>query len=90
MEGPKGNFYGTTYAGGNGCTDGGCGTVLKFAGGQESVLYNFKDKLDGGYPSAGVVEDSNYNLYGTTKAGGDLNCTDYGQGCGVIFEITVN
>jgi uncharacterized repeat protein (TIGR03803 family) len=92
MEGPKGNFYGTTYAGGNGCTaGGGCGTVFKFsAGRKESVLYNFQGQSDGGFPAVGVVEDGNHNLYGTTEQGGDLNCKVYGQGCGVIFEITAN
>ncbi|HWY59766.1 MAG TPA: choice-of-anchor tandem repeat GloVer-containing protein [Terriglobales bacterium] len=92
MKGPKGNFYGATYTGGNGCTDaGGCGTVFKFsAGRKESVLYNFRGQSDGGLPAVGVVEDGNHNLYGTTEQGGDLNCTVYGQGCGVIFEITAN
>jgi uncharacterized repeat protein (TIGR03803 family) len=80
-----------TSSDGNGCIDGGCGTVFKFsAGGKESVLYNFKGQSDGGYPDVGVVEDSNYNLYGTTPLGGDPNCTTYGQSCGVIFEITAD
>jgi len=92
MEDANGNFYGTTsYAGRNPCTGGGCGTVFKFsAGRKESVLYNFRGQSDGGLPAVGVVEDSNHNLYGTTEQGGDLNCTVYAEGCGVIFEITAN
>jgi uncharacterized repeat protein (TIGR03803 family) len=91
MEGPEGTFYSTTYAGGNPCTGGGCGTVFKFsAGRKESVLYKFRGRSDGQFPAFGVVEDSNHNLYGTTEQGGDLNCKVYGQGCGVIFEITAN
>jgi uncharacterized repeat protein (TIGR03803 family) len=92
MEDPQGNFYGTTNAGGNGCAaHGGCGTVFKFSPGRkESVLYNFRGQSDGKFPTVGVVEDSNHNLYGTTEQGGNLNCTVYGQGCGVIFEITAH
>ncbi len=52
------------------------------AAGKESVLYNFKGQSDGDGPSAGVVEDSKGNLYGTTWAGGDHDC-------GVIFELTL-
>ncbi len=92
MEDPDGNLYGTTsYGGRNPCTGAGCGTVFKFSAGRKaSVLYNFPGQSDGGSPAVGVVEDSNHNLYGTTELGGDLNCKVYGQGCGVIFEITAD
>ena len=77
-----GNFFGTTLEGGDGCGGGGCGVAYKLsAAGKESVLYNFNGGSGGDGPSAGVVEDSKGNLYGTTWAGGDHDC-------GVIFELT--
>ena len=79
-----GNFSGTTLKGGDGCGGVGCGVAYKLsAAGKESVLYNFKGGSDGDGPSAGVVEDSKGNLYGTTSVGGDASCD-----CGVIFELT--
>lgn len=95
MKGPYGYLHGTTKIGGNGkCNDGlGCGLVFQLSPrGEESVSYNFQGGPDGAYPQVGLVEDSNYNLYGTTISGGDLNChSSYGDaGCGVIFEITAN
>jgi uncharacterized repeat protein (TIGR03803 family) len=88
IDDSHGNIYGTTRFGGNGCSGGGCGLVYKLtARGKESVLYNFKGQSDGGDPETGVVEDSKGNLYGTTLNGGDLSCGQFGQGCGVIFEL---
>ncbi len=61
-----GNLYGTTDSGGafNG------GTVFKIdAKNVETVLYSFTNGKDGGFPSAGVVRDSEGNLYGTTDIG---------------------
>lgn len=90
-------FYGTTFFGGNGgCPGvgkGGCGVVFKVTPkGVGSAFYNFKEKSDGGFPVAGVVEDSKGNFYGTTTSGGDFSCNPkygYGTGgCGVIFELT--
>jgi len=79
-----GNFSGTTLKGGDGCGGVGCGVAYKLsAAGKESVFYNFKGGSDGDGPSAGVVEDSKGNLYGTTSVGGDASCD-----CGVIFELT--
>src|SRR5258708_20779002 len=34
-----------------------------------SVLYNFGGAADGGDPYAGVIRDSNGNLYGTVRSG---------------------
>ena len=36
----------------------------------ESVLYSFTGRADGGSPYAGVIRDSEVNLYGTTTYGG--------------------
>jgi uncharacterized repeat protein (TIGR03803 family) len=62
-----GNIFGTTYTGGAA----NAGIVFKIdPGGHETVLYNFTEGSDGGYPLAGVIQDSAGNLYGTTVSGG--------------------
>jgi uncharacterized repeat protein (TIGR03803 family) len=61
-----GNLYGTTDTGGsfNG------GTVFKIdTKNIETVLYSFTNGNDGGFPTGGVVRDSEGNLYGTTDIG---------------------
>ncbi|HEV2177401.1 MAG TPA: choice-of-anchor tandem repeat GloVer-containing protein [Terriglobia bacterium] len=74
----NGNFFGTAVGGGTG----GQGVVFKVTtAGVESVLYNFTGGADGGYPEAGLVEDSAGNLYGTTFNGGS-------NGQGTVFEVT--
>jgi uncharacterized repeat protein (TIGR03803 family) len=70
----SGNFYGTTFVGGNGAPGGG-GTVFELArkpggGWKEKVIYSFKWNSDGLWPAAGLVRDSRGNLYGTTDFGG--------------------
>jgi uncharacterized repeat protein (TIGR03803 family) len=67
---PAGNLYGTTYAGGAGIS----GVVYELnTAGQETALYSFTNGADGGYTTAGVVRDSEGNLYGTTGYGGAAN-----------------
>lgn len=94
-----GSFYGTTSAGGgNGCSPGmgevggGCGTVFKIQrDGTETVLYAFTGGIDGGQPEGTLVLDSEGNLYGTTRFGGNPNCSVFGAslaGCGVVFKVT--
>jgi len=51
-------------------------------------LYSFKGGKDGDYPASGVVLDAEGNIYGTTAAGGTGKCNYYGNGCGLVFEIT--
>lgn len=76
----KGNLYGTTYVGG--VAEFCCGVVFKVnKAGKEAVLYKFKDKVDGGFPYAGLIQDSVGNLYGTTFEGGV-------NGWGTIFEVS--
>jgi len=82
-----GNLYGTTNAGGSGsCTFGSCGTIFKIdATGAETILHNFTG-TDGFGPTGGVIRDSDGNLYGTTRNGGDLTqCSN--AGCGTIFKL---
>jgi uncharacterized repeat protein (TIGR03803 family) len=77
----NGNLYGTTVAGGTGCTSsGGCGTVFKLAGKKETVLHRFKGSPDGANPSGGLIFDAAGNLYGVTKVGG-------ANGAGTLFKV---
>jgi uncharacterized repeat protein (TIGR03803 family) len=47
-----------------------------------TVLYNFTGSPDGAAPVAGVVRDSEGNLYGTTLVGGNNS--------GTVFEVSAN
>ena len=86
----RGNLYGTTSSGGayNG------GTIFKITpSGKESVLYSFcaqSNCTDGAAPVAGLVFDTEGNLYGTTLRGGAYaGCgIEYGYGCGTVFKVT--
>jgi uncharacterized repeat protein (TIGR03803 family) len=81
-----GNFYGTTYLGGNFACPDGCGVVFKFdPTGGETVLHWFSGLGGGAHPMGGVVLDSVGNLYGTTAFGGKT--TVAGEGYGVVFKI---
>jgi uncharacterized repeat protein (TIGR03803 family) len=77
----NGNLYGTAN------TDGptGYGTVYELTpAGVFTVLYGFCSQTnctDGGNPNAALVQGTNGNFYGTTRAGG-------ANGYGTVFEIT--
>ena len=78
IQGSDGNFYGTTYADGANSA----GTVFKITpAGDESVLYSFGAFPDGSGPSAGLIQGSDGNFYGTTSSGG-TNIT------GTVFKLT--
>jgi uncharacterized repeat protein (TIGR03803 family) len=47
----------------------------------ETVLYSFKNRADGIYPSAGLIRDAAGNLYGTTYYGGAF-------GAGTVFKLS--
>jgi uncharacterized repeat protein (TIGR03803 family) len=73
----QGNLYGTTQIGGVGRS----GTVFKVDKyGVEKVLYSFTGFPDGFGPEAGLIIDSEGNLYGTTLAGGSNNA-------GSVFKL---
>lgn len=93
IQATNGNFYGTTYAGGDlscGAPDG-CGTVFEITpSGKLTTVYSF-DGTEGSYPFAGLVQAANGNFYGTTAAvllNGGPSCTLTGNGYGTVFEIT--
>lgn len=80
----SGNLFGTSDWGGTGDV----GLVFKLAAdGTESTLYNFAGGTDGAYPEAGLIIDSQGNLYGTTYYGGSANCD---LGCGTVFKVAPN
>jgi uncharacterized repeat protein (TIGR03803 family) len=85
VQGPDGNFYGTTVQGnGRNQCYGGCGTVFKITPqGTLTTLHNFKG-TDGAYPKAGLVLGIDGNFYGSTigQFSGSLDHPSF------IFEIT--
>jgi uncharacterized repeat protein (TIGR03803 family) len=85
IQDTQGNLYGTTDLGGtSGCGSfgQGCGAVFKLTKiGKESVEYAFTGGNDGVNPYyAGVVRDTQGNLYGTTFEGGAF-------GEGIVFKL---
>lgn len=90
----SGNLYGTTQSGGSAKSP--YGTVFELSlqsdgFWKETVLYNFCSVtgcLDGAVPMAGLVVDSAGNLYGTTYAGGAIECETSFGGCGTVFELS--
>jgi uncharacterized repeat protein (TIGR03803 family) len=75
------NLYGTTSAGGTGCS-GGCGTVFMMnKTGRETVLHRFHGRDDGDAPFDSLVRDTKGNLYGTTVGGGTY-------GFGTVFKVS--
>jgi uncharacterized repeat protein (TIGR03803 family) len=86
VQASDGNFYGTTYSGGNGL-----GTVFKITpSGTLTTLYRFCSQgncSDGASPYAGLIQATDGNFYGTTFYGGaNDNC--YAGSCGTVFGIT--
>jgi uncharacterized repeat protein (TIGR03803 family) len=76
-----GNLYGTTFEGG----EYGNGTVFELTntseGWKESLLYNFTGGDNGAGPLAGVIFDTQGNLFGTTSSGGQ-------DEVGTVFQLT--
>ncbi len=85
IQATDGNFYGTTEYGG----PNGYGTVFRITpGGTLTTLYSFcapSSCPDGSTPTAGLIQATDGNFYGTTGFGGA-----YGNipGHGTIFRIT--
>jgi uncharacterized repeat protein (TIGR03803 family) len=87
IQAADGNFYGVTESGGNtvACPDG-CGTVFRITTrGKLTTLHSFAG-TEGYDPSAGLIQATDGNLYGTTVEGGySYKCPG---GCGNIFKVT--
>lgn len=76
--GSDGKLYGTTQSGGAHVF----GTVFQMTtNGTLTSLYSFTNGNDGEFPSAGLVQGSDGDFYGTTLAGGSNNK-------GTVFKIT--
>ena len=84
IQGTDGFLYGTTYYGGNevnACRQMSCGTIFKIGyGGSLARLHAFNGS-DGYSITAGLVQASDGNFYGTTEFGGTY---DYGT----LFKFT--
>jgi uncharacterized repeat protein (TIGR03803 family) len=80
-QGSDGNFYGTTYRGGNSN-----GTAFKLTpAGVLTVLHSFCAQggcSDGGNPYAGLTQGTDGNFYGTTTIGGALGSY------GTVYKVT--
>ena len=90
VQGSDGNFYGTTYFGGTSTNcNGGCGTVFQISpSGGLTNLYSFGTvSNDGRFPSAGLVQGSDGNFYGTTYFGGTTSGFN-ADGNGTVFRIS--
>jgi uncharacterized repeat protein (TIGR03803 family) len=87
VQAVSGDVYGTTAYGGDCDYSVYCGTVFKITpSGTLTTLYEFCKNggatcPDGRYPTTGLVQDANGDLYGTTGGGG-------AAGFGTLFKIT--
>ena len=78
LQGPNGNFYGTSQFGGST----GNGTIFEVTpAGALTVLYSFSGGNDGGLPTAALALGTDGNFYGTTAAAG----ANYN---GALYKIT--
>jgi uncharacterized repeat protein (TIGR03803 family) len=84
VQATDGNFYGTTEGGGAHSNN---GTVFKITpSGTLTTLHSF-DFTDGGYPSGGLVQATDGDLYGTTSSGSG-GVRPFCGNCGTVFKIT--
>jgi uncharacterized repeat protein (TIGR03803 family) len=84
IQGTNGNIYGTTtYGGETGCPPPlGCGITYELSpSGVEKPLWKFTTDGTGGLPSAGLMQATDGNFYGTTTDGG-------ANDCGTVFKMT--
>jgi uncharacterized repeat protein (TIGR03803 family) len=78
VNGGNGTLYGTTFKGG----DYNYGTVYRLTKAGRETVYSFAGPGgDGAFPIAGLVADTQGNLYGTTYQGGSSND-------GIVFKIS--
>jgi len=78
IQAHDGNFYGTTYAGGNN----NMGTVFTLTPwGTMTVLFHFTNFCSGAHPYAPLLQASDGNFYGTASQGGS-------SAIGTVFKIT--
>jgi uncharacterized repeat protein (TIGR03803 family) len=79
--GTDGNVYGTTYYGGTGACQYGCGTVFKVTPeGILTTLHSFNGYPDGSAPLYPLIQGTDGDFYGTTDSDG--------ENAGTIFRIS--
>ncbi len=86
IQASNGNFYGTTL---NGGANGGTGTIFELSSGGLTTLYSFCSQTnctDGTHPSAGLLQASDGNLYGTARGGAGPNLA---WSFGTVFGMTL-
>jgi len=93
VQATNGNFYGTTYEGGNynNSFPGGFGTVFEMTQeGKVTRLYTFTTGADGAYPRGGLTLGADGNFYGTTTSSENIYqaTNNLGTPYGSIFKIT--
>ncbi len=86
VQGPDGNFYGTTQSGGASSPGPAGGTVFRMTPtGSVTILFSFQGgdlgKQYGLLPAGDLVQGADGNFYGTTEEGG-------AAGFGTFFKIT--
>jgi uncharacterized repeat protein (TIGR03803 family) len=84
VQATDGNFYGTTAYGGTslGCHNG-CGTIFQITPAGALTTLHIFDKTDGVYPSSGLMQGTDGNLYGTTT--GNIGLHLYGT----VFKLSL-
>lgn len=90
VQGTDGNFYGTTGIGGDLTCNApdGCGTVFKITPSGTLTTLHIFNGTDGASPSAGLIQGTDGDFYGTTWGGAlATNCANV-HGCGTVFRIT--
>ena len=94
VQGPDGNFYGTTTSGGvnnPACENQSCGTIFRITPeGMLTTLYRFcsQQNCNDGAAPGNIVLGPDGNIYGVTATGG-IHCHDLAIiGCGTIFKFT--
>jgi uncharacterized repeat protein (TIGR03803 family) len=87
----SGNVFGTTQVGGQYICGWPCGTVYELSPVgkkyQEKLLWEFNG-TDGWGPQSSMILDDLGNLYGEAVGGSTYPSGCYGNGCGVVFEVT--
>ncbi len=81
VQGPDGNFFGTTYAGGGDAED---GTLYEITpAGALTTVYRFTGGNDGSNPTAALTLDQRGDFFGVTSTNGS-------GGGGTIFALNVH